>query len=104
MKNEQFWVNSGFPFFSNIVEIHSGEEIPDHSHEFFELAYVAEGSGEHRYNHGEYHQIKPGDVFIIEPYIEHAYRVNMGEKAIIYNVMFVPLLLRDELDTMSAIT
>jgi AraC-like DNA-binding protein len=104
MKNEQYWVNTSFPFFTNIVEIQSEEEVPDHTHEFFELAYVAEGSGKHRYNNGEYYPIKPGDVFIIEPDIEHAYRVNMDEKAIIYNVLFLPSLLRDELDTMSAIT
>jgi AraC-like DNA-binding protein/mannose-6-phosphate isomerase-like protein (cupin superfamily) len=104
MKNEQFWDNTRFPFYTNIVTLQAEEEVAEHSHEFFELAYVAEGSGEHQYNKGEYHPIKPGDVFIIEPDIEHTYRVNTQGKAIIYNVMFNPSLLQAELDTMSALT
>jgi AraC-like DNA-binding protein len=104
MKNEQFWDNTCFPFYTDTALLQAGEEVPAHSHEFFELAYIAEGSGEHLYNKGEYHPIKPGDVFIIEPGIEHAYRVSAHEKAIIYNVLFIPSLLRDELDTMSAMT
>jgi AraC-like DNA-binding protein len=104
MKNEQFWENLSFPFYTDTVLLQAGEEVAEHSHEFFELAYIAEGSGEHQYNKGEYHPIKPGDVFIIEPDIEHAYRVRAYEKAVIYNVLFIPSLLRDELDTMSAMT
>jgi AraC-like DNA-binding protein/mannose-6-phosphate isomerase-like protein (cupin superfamily) len=104
MKNEQFWENLSFPFYTDTVLLQAGEEVAEHSHEFFELAYIAEGSGEHQYNKGAYHPIKPGDVFIIEPDIEHAYRVRAHEKAVIYNVLFIPSLLRDELDTMSAMT
>jgi AraC-like DNA-binding protein/mannose-6-phosphate isomerase-like protein (cupin superfamily) len=104
MKNEQFWENMSFPFYTDTVLLQPGEDVAEHSHEFFELAYIAEGSGEHQYNKGEYHPIKPGDVFIIEPDIEHAYRVRTHEKALIYNVLFIPSLLRDELDTMSAMT
>jgi AraC-like DNA-binding protein/mannose-6-phosphate isomerase-like protein (cupin superfamily) len=104
MKNEQFWENTLFPFYTNKVTLQADEEVGEHSHEFFELAYVAEGSGEHQYNNGNFHSIKPGDVFIIEPDIVHDYRVNKHESAVIYNVLFNPSLLQAELDTMSAIT
>lgn len=57
MKNEQFWENSQFPFYTNTVMLQAGEEVAAHSHEFFELAYIVEGSGEHQYNKGEFHPI-----------------------------------------------
>ncbi len=104
MKNEQFWANTRFPFYTDNVSLQAGGVVEAHSHEFFELAYVAEGSGEHQYNKGDFHPIKPGDVFIIEPGIEHDYRISADENAVIYNVLFIPSLLRDELNTMSAMT
>jgi len=104
MKSEHFLESDEFPFFTNVVVLHPKEEVAGHTHEFIELAYVAEGSGEHRYSHGKYHEIKPGDVFIIEPNVEHAYRVGPEERLIIYNVLFIPSLLKAELDTLLAVT
>jgi quercetin dioxygenase-like cupin family protein len=79
MKNEQYLENMSFPFFTDIYFMPAGEVVAEHSHEFFELAYIAEESGKHKYNKGEYHPFKPGDVFIIEPLIEHAYQICIQE-------------------------
>jgi len=102
--NEQYMESPDFPFYINVVPIQARELVADHSHEFIELAYVSAGTGEHRYNQGEYHTIHAGDVFVIEPGMEHAYRCGAAQELIIYNVLFTPLLLKEELNTMSAFT
>jgi len=102
--NEEYMESPDFPFYINVVPIKACEEVGDHSHEFIELAYVSAGTGEHCYNQGEYHTIHAGDVFVIEPGMEHAYRCGQDQELIIYNVLFTPLLLKEELNTMSAFT
>lgn len=102
--SKQYFDNPDFPFYAGYYVIAPDEAVAEHSHEFTELAYVAEGSGEHSYNHGDYYAIRAGDVFIIEPDMVHAYRVGPAGKLVICNVLFMPSLLKNELDTMSSVT
>lgn len=104
MTNEELLESRDFPFYINSVTINPGHAVDDHSHEFIELAYVYSGIGEHRYDGGEYHIIKAGDVFVIEPGMEHAYRGRASESMTIYNVLFTHSLLKEELNTMAAFT
>jgi AraC family L-rhamnose operon regulatory protein RhaS len=102
--SKHYFDNPDFPFHAGYSVIAPGEAVTEHSHEFTELAYVAEGSGEHSYNYGDYYAIRAGDVFIVEPEMVHAYRVGPAGKLVICNVLFMPSLLKNELVTMSSVT
>ncbi|MFD0713895.1 helix-turn-helix domain-containing protein [Paenibacillus sp. GCM10027626] len=102
--NKQLLESEDFPFYIDAVTIVPEEHVEDHSHEFIELAYVYAGTGSHRYNKGDYHTISSGDVFVIEPGMDHAYVGGRTENLIIYNVIFTPSLLKEELNMMAAFT
>ncbi|MDR6884810.1 AraC family transcriptional regulator [Bacillus sp. 3255] len=104
MRSNQFFDNPDFPFYAGYYTVSPGEIIAEHSHEFTELAYIADGSGEHSYNAGEFYPVKSGDVFVIEPDIVHAYKVSPAEKLTVCNLLFMPSLLKAELDTLSLVT
>jgi AraC-like DNA-binding protein/quercetin dioxygenase-like cupin family protein len=104
LENESFLESGDFPFYAAPYVFVPNQQIGDHSHAFFELVYVAEGTGEHSYDNGEYHKLSIGDVFIIEPGIKHAYRVGPTGGFKVYNVLFTPSLLKAELDVMSSVT
>lgn len=103
LKNDAFLESSDFPFFAGPYRIEEHAPIKPHSHEFIELAYVAEGIGVHRYK-GEPFRIGAGDVFVIEPGAEHAYEVSEGSSLLVYNVLFIAGLLKSELETLSEVT
>jgi AraC-like DNA-binding protein len=102
--NEAFLESAEFPFYAAPCLVKSGEFIPAHSHEFVELAYIASGCGEHQYNQGEFHRISEGDVFMIEPGVEHAYRVDSQNQLLVYNILFDPSLLKTEIEALSTVT
>lgn len=103
LKNETFLESPDFPFFAGPFRIEAHAPISSHAHEFIELAYVAEGNGTHSYK-GESFRIVAGDVFMIEPGAEHAYQVSEGSSLLVYNVLFVPSLLKAELEMLSEVT
>ncbi|HEY0827323.1 MAG TPA: AraC family transcriptional regulator [Bacilli bacterium] len=100
--NEAFFENEDFPFYIGAYKVDRDVEL--HSHEFMEMAYVAEGAGIHVYNGGENYRISAGDVFVIEPEAEHAYRTNKGTGLVVYNIIFIPALLKKEIEALSAVT
>jgi AraC-like DNA-binding protein/quercetin dioxygenase-like cupin family protein len=102
MHNDRFFFDNSFPFAALIYTIQPGQNIEEHSHEFVEMAYVAEGTGEHSYEGGEYYEIRSGDVFVIEPDRVHAYRVGSQDKLVVYNILFTPSLLKAELEAISS--
>ena len=59
-----------------------------HSHNFVEIAYVAEGKGDHIVN-GVVHQISKGDIFLINYDISHKF-VSKCDSLVIYNCIFTP--------------
>ncbi len=100
--NDKFLESKEFMFHVASYEIKRMENVPAHSHEFVELAFIREGRGEHEYEGASY-PVSQGDVFIIEPGKEHAYRV--GEESMkVINVLFVPELLSAELAALSNVT
>ncbi|GIO54443.1 AraC family transcriptional regulator [Paenibacillus cineris] len=100
MDSGKFLESQDFLFHAALYRFSSGEIVPSHSHEFIELAYVAQGQGEHYYK-GEYYNIAEGDVFMIEPNEEHAYRAGHTHLPVVYNVLFQPELLRRELEPLA---
>lgn len=56
-----------------------------HTHEFLELAVVAEGAGQ-QFANGTWLPIRPGDVFFLEPGAVHAFR-NEGRLRV-FNLLF----------------
>ena len=67
-----------------------------HAHEFFEIACVIEGSGEHHYG-TRIQPIKAGDVMLINPYIPHGY-IATGKALHICNVTFTEGAVQAHLD------
>lgn len=102
LKNAHFFKDRDFPFHVEEYLIGPKERIPSHSHEFIEFVYVAEGRGVHQYK-GERFYIKKGDVFVIEPNISHAYEVNQEDQLLVYNILFLPSLLNNELKALSRV-
>ena len=96
--------SDNFPFHAAPYEFKPGETNSAHSHEFMELAYIVKGTGEHQYNNGEYHMISEGDVFIIEPDIEHAYRSGSDDPLLVYNVLFTSAFLKADIEAMFSVT
>jgi len=59
-----------------------------HSHNFVEIAYVAEGTGIHVVN-GIEHKTSEGDIVLINYDIPHEF-ISEGEPLLIYNCIFTP--------------
>lgn len=100
LDSSTFLESRDFLFHAAPYRFSSGEVVEMHSHDFFELVYVAEGQGEHAYK-GEYFRISEGDVFMIEPGEEHAYRAGNDKLPLVYNVLFQPELLQRELESLA---
>jgi hypothetical protein len=45
-----------------------------------------------------------GDVFVIEPNVNHAYEVDMNDHLLVCNILFLPSLLNNELKALSRVT
>jgi len=67
-----------------------------HSHNFVEIAYVAEGAGTHIIN-GIEHETSKGDIFLINYDISHGF-VSGEEPLLIYNCIFTPAYFNAALD------
>jgi AraC-like DNA-binding protein/mannose-6-phosphate isomerase-like protein (cupin superfamily) len=66
-----------------------------HSHNFVEIAYVAEGQGTHIVN-GIEHKTSKGDIVLINYDIPHEF-ISEGEPLLIYNCIFTPAYFNDAL-------
>jgi len=68
------------------------EEIPLHSHEFIEIAFVVEGSATHVFKAPRSRQfecpVSKGDIFIINPGEEHTYKISSDERIEVINLLF----------------
>ena len=93
------WGYSTITFQNNIEKIlHSGSAYINrcivssktvyHSHNFVEIAYVANGNGIHIVN-GIEHETAQGDIFLLNYDVPHEFLSN-GEPLLIYNCIFTP--------------
>ncbi|MFD1673450.1 AraC family transcriptional regulator [Alicyclobacillus fodiniaquatilis] len=99
----------GKDYFNNELLFHAesyyfqDSGIEAHCHDFVELVYVVSGRGEHVYK-GHSYTITAGDVFVIEPEVEHMYRVDGAGSLTVYNILFQPSVFKEELITLSKVT
>jgi AraC-like DNA-binding protein/mannose-6-phosphate isomerase-like protein (cupin superfamily) len=100
--NQEWLESSDFPFCTTIYPFQDQEYKEPHSHEFIELAYIAEGDGVHEYR-GMSYPITSGDVLVIEPNIEHSYQSGKN-RLLVYNVLFQPSVLSEELGILFKVT
>lgn len=101
--NEDYLESSDFPFHVVPYFLDSNRQVLPHAHEFIEFVYIADGHGEHQYQEQSY-SISKGDIFVIEPDTEHAYRVPDHSFLHVFNVLFHPSFLSTELQIMSEVT
>jgi AraC-like DNA-binding protein len=72
------------------------ERFELHWHEFYELTYIISGSGVNEVN-GHPYPLETGDLFLLTPADFHQITPDPGENLELYNLIFSPLLLSDEL-------
>jgi len=101
--SRSYFEDESLRFHAGTYTIAQGQSIERHSHEFFELVYVLDGEGEHQYGDSRFHVVR-GDVFVIEPGMEHAYRTGARSDLVVYNVLFELSLLTQELELLSGLT
>ncbi|MGM9680438.1 MAG: helix-turn-helix domain-containing protein [Eubacteriales bacterium] len=67
-----------------------------HKHDFVEIAYIASGSGRHRVEDEEYPAHR-GDLYLFNSGVPHDFIADPGSTLLIYNCIFLPAALHDEL-------
>lgn len=100
---ESFLESDAFPFGIQKFPTLPERPLTPHSHDFIELVFVADGTGEHLYK-GNAFPLSKGDIFVIPPYVEHDYRVLGSSPMEVFNVMFLPSFLESELAVLSEVT
>lgn len=102
LQASQIFGDHTFPFHIERYTIRKGQDIPLHTHDFVELAYVVEGEAIHEMS-GMACNLRSGDVFILEPNIYHSYKGSQHKETIVYNVLFKLELLHRELNALCEI-
>ena len=72
-----------------------------HWHDYYELALVVSGEGEHVVN-GETRAIGPGSAFLLSPADFHAIRATAGEPLVCANAVIEPALMERQLAALGA--
>lgn len=93
LKGERFFPHNLMLYVNRATEAFS---LPQHEHEFIELAYVMEGRGFH-YVENKVERISPGQLFVIPIGVSHVFRPASADVAkeplIIYNCIFTDELI-----------
>ncbi|ANE45339.1 hypothetical protein SY83_02200 [Paenibacillus swuensis] len=103
LRNTDYFPTAGLQFHCDRVILSPNVTVTPHSHEFIELVYIEEGSGRHSYK-GNTSRIGAGDVFMIEPDVEHAYYVDASGPLIVHNLLIGPAFLQQEIQSLSALS
>lgn len=92
LKNEHFLtMPSPFRIFQHEID----HPIPTHWHEFFELAFVISGEGNHVMN-GITQPIRRGSCFLLTPADFHAIVPTPGQTIQLYDVIFLEQFIREQ--------
>lgn len=97
-RDDEFMDDLTFPFRAFPAPVY--ETIESHTHDFYELVCVFQGSGEHEYNN-HFSPVSEGDVYMIAPHMTHGYRIQPGSPLFLYNVIFQPSVIAEELAVMA---
>ncbi|MBQ0111193.1 MAG: AraC family ligand binding domain-containing protein [Oscillospiraceae bacterium] len=72
--------------------VYNNYSIPFHTHNFYEINVVLSGSGTHCIENGKF-TVSAGDVFVIPPYVAHAYKNTRNLD--VYHLLIKPSFLAD---------
>ncbi|MBW4085727.1 AraC family transcriptional regulator [Paenibacillus sp. S150] len=93
LKGEYFFQKNLLLYVNRATETY---QLPLHSHDFIELAFVAEGKGFH-YTEQEVQQAFKGQLYFIPVGVSHVFRPSspeaLKEPLVVYNCLFTPGLL-----------
>ncbi|KWX70681.1 AraC family transcriptional regulator [Paenibacillus jilunlii] len=93
LKGESFFEKNLLLYVNRATETY---QLPLHSHDFIELAFVAEGKGFH-YIEQEVHHAFKGQLYFIPIGVSHVFRPSspesLKEPLVVYNCLFTPGLL-----------
>ena len=65
------------------------DKLDDHTHDFFEIAYIVKGTGYHFLDTNK-HRVQTGDLFLLTPDGRHNFRPDGGNELEWINCMFLP--------------
>lgn len=82
------YLHTQYVFVNRVVLSESDNQYP-HAHEFIEIAFIADGTGNHTIAGKEY-AIGRGDIFVINYDTEHLLRARSDDTLTVYNVVFAP--------------
>ena len=93
--NRPIFVTPGSLFFTSDLPIHVNRvsesfQLQEHTHDFIEICFVAEGEGEH-YIDGIHFKVTKGDLFYIPVGVSHVFRprsASPGRRLIVNNCIF----------------
>lgn len=91
LSNEQFIPLSQFRIYHQSLS----EDVESHWHEFFELAFIIGGRGEHVYN-GTSYPLTRGSLFLLTPTDIHALYLQEGMPLELFNVIFTEAMMQEE--------
>ncbi len=77
------------------IKFYSQNDIGYHSHSFFELVYILEGSAVHELDNGDNWEVHAGDYFIIDYGTRHRYVE--CKNCLLINCLFLPEMIHDTL-------
>lgn len=73
----------------SVVLSRTSDQVGMHVHDFIEFAYVHDGCGYHIVD-GEKVSVRPGDFFLFNAYVPHAYKAQNGSTIVMYDCIFRP--------------
>ena len=94
----QCYFTREFPFYIGRCE-HSSEDFSEdmyHLRSFWKIVYVIEGKGDYLID-GNRYPIHPGSMLIVHPASKTTFTVSEDSPLKIYNILFLPEFIRDEL-------
>lgn len=85
-----------------VITPYDQEDIDNHNHDFFELAYITGGSAKHVLNDTEEIRVRKGNFFIIDYGTVHRYSESRGLQLV--NCLFLPEVIDETLTGARAFT
>lgn len=88
------WFKDDFPL--TFAPSHLHQNVPPHTHDFWELVIFQQGGAIHTVYNGDNidsYPVIPGDCFIIHPEEQHALKI--GDSAMYYNILFSNAMLEN---------
>lgn len=100
LSKDKFLESSDFTFGTKTFLTNPGGRPYPHAHDFIEIVFISEGHANHCYE-GNQWPVNKGDILIIPPYTAHEYKVDGPSPLEVWNIMFLPSLIDQEIRVFS---